>query len=694
MSQLLEYRQVKSVTDKPVVAFDVRVTTGHGDLLNLNVHGRPVYQIGRQFGIPARQSESEFQLAVERLSVPTASLEVPADILQAGLRRLDTTVVDACAKLFAAGDYLVALWEVHPYLVTPGSLSDYFVREQAAMYRRERRDPGTQYYRAAEDHRGGILPERCFEFIFPRVPLESRQEPIVDQYKDLLARGATPTAVAVSVLERDGRPRATAPWCLTHCLLDGHHKTYAAAALRRPLTLLSFVSIGYSARDTDVARVLEMIGTSPLDEPGPAQRPEPGRAFVADIPDRPKRRPASDLPGVIDGRFRVIRQLGQGGMGRVYLAQDESLGREVAVKVLKEEINDEETRGRFRREGQAVARLRHRHIVSVLDVGEHEGHPFLVMRYVRGETLEDILRSKTALTLVRKLELLDALCDGLAHAHRAGIVHRDIKPGNLIVEDSGTLMIVDFGIAKFDDAQHLTRMGVRPGTYNYMSPEQHMGHKIDQRSDIFAVGAVAHELFTGEQAFPGTLPAVMFRIVKVDPSPVHSLVEGLDPELSGIVSKALAKAPDERYQDLASMRQELATVRRRLAGGPAKPPETPPRGDAGRTKLDVPEAQEPGPPKPELPKPDPPKPDPKVAVAAAQQAFEQFGVPAHPGCQVLGLALDFGGERRSARLVLAQCARFKAGASRADRFLPTPIAGVDLRGQGGGRYLANTQGQS
>ena len=323
---------------------------------------------------------------------------------------------------------------------------------------------------------------------------------------------------------------------------------------------------------------------------------------------------------MIGGRFRVIRLLGHGGMGRVYLAQDEALGREVAVKVLKEEINDDEARGRFRREGQAIARLRHRHIVNVFDVGEHEGHPFLVMRYVKGETLEDILRKKTPLTLVRKLELVDALCDGLAHAHEAGIVHRDIKPGNLLVEESGTLKIVDFGIACLDDAQKLTRVGAKPGTYNYMSPEQHTGCAVDHRSDIFAVGAVAYELLTGEQAFPGALPAVMFRIVQTDPPPMQSFVDDLDPELSRIVSKALAKDPDQRYQDLASLRQELASVRGQLVRNQAKRPGHPQDRDDGRAQPGVTEPVE-----------------PVVAIdAAANQAFESFGVPAYPGCKYLG----------------------------------------------------------
>jgi serine/threonine protein kinase len=179
-------------------------------------------------------------------------------------------------------------------------------------------------------------------------------------------------------------------------------------------------------------------------------------------------------------RYQVIERIGRGGMGSLYLARDPLLDRLVAVKVLREEIDSEDVRERFAREGRAAARLSHVNIVTVYDVGEHEGRPFIAMEYVQGQTLHDLIRRKTFFDLPQKLEFIQELCAGLAVAHEAGIVHRDVKPANLMITPQWVLKILDFGIARVSNSS-LTQSRALVGTLNYMAPEQMTGEKVDGR---------------------------------------------------------------------------------------------------------------------------------------------------------------------------------------------------------------------
>jgi serine/threonine-protein kinase len=202
--------------------------------------------------------------------------------------------------------------------------------------------------------------------------------------------------------------------------------------------------------------------------------------------------------------------------------------------------------------------------VTIFDVGEHEGDPFIAMEFLAGETLAELIRQEARLSLSRRLELLEELCDGLAYAHRAGLVHRDIKPANLMVDADGVLKILDFGIVRADESG-ITQSGVLVGTINYMSPEQVLGTAVDHRSDIFAVGLVAYELLTGKQAFPGAMrDGLLHRIPSVTLEPIAKVLPGLDPEVVSIIEQALRREPTERYQDLARMRNDLARVRQRI----------------------------------------------------------------------------------------------------------------------------------
>ena len=265
------------------------------------------------------------------------------------------------------------------------------------------------------------------------------------------------------------------------------------------------------------------------------------------------------------GRYEIQRRLGTGGMGSLYLAHDPSLHRLVAIKLLRDDFNDDlELRERFTREARSVARLSHPNIVIVHDVGEHEGRPFMAMEYIAGETLTHVLRRKPPMPLGDRLGLMEALCAGLAHAHSVGIVHRDIKPANVMLDAGGVLKILDFGIARLTNSG-MTQDGMMLGSVNYMSPEQVVGRGVDHRTDIFATGAVLYEAIALVQAFPGGIDTgVLHRILNTGPEPLQTRVPDIDLELAGIVHRALEREPGQRYQDINAMRRDLIRVRRRL----------------------------------------------------------------------------------------------------------------------------------
>ena len=271
-----------------------------------------------------------------------------------------------------------------------------------------------------------------------------------------------------------------------------------------------------------------------------------------------------DAPRTI-GRYQVRDCIGQGGMGVLYLALDPAIGRLVALKVLR--VQGEEMRKRFEREARLIGRFQHPNIVTVYDVGLHEGQPFIAMEYIPGETLAEKISRQEPLHLSRRLEFIEELCDGLAYAHQRGVVHRDIKPANLIVHrESGRLKILDFGIARptVKDTG-LTQLGTRLGTPRYMAPEQVQGWPVDQRTDVFAVGLVLYEALAYEPAFPGDEgQLVAYRITHESPLALTRVEPPLDPELISVVDRAIEKVAARRYQDLQAMRADLVKIRERL----------------------------------------------------------------------------------------------------------------------------------
>ncbi len=262
-------------------------------------------------------------------------------------------------------------------------------------------------------------------------------------------------------------------------------------------------------------------------------------------------------------RYTVVQPIAAGGMGEVFLARDEKLDRLVAIKLLRDGFDNEELRGRFEEEARNVAKLTHPNIVTIYEYGAYDGRPYIAMEYVAGHSMAELIRRKMPLPLARRIRLIEELCSGLTHAHKAHLVHRDVKPANLMVTTSGMLKVLDFGIAKLRGTDR-TQQGMLVGTLNYMSPEQITGQPVDHRSDIFAVGAVLHEVLTYEQAFKGDLTTAMFAIVHGQPERLSTRCPGLDAGFQRVVDRCLAKAPADRYQDLSMLKRDLARLRKPL----------------------------------------------------------------------------------------------------------------------------------
>ena len=265
------------------------------------------------------------------------------------------------------------------------------------------------------------------------------------------------------------------------------------------------------------------------------------------------------------GRYLIGERLGRGGMATVFRAHDPDIGRDVALKFLHATLcEDEEYHARFLREARAAGGLSHPNIVTVHDVGEIEGRPYMAMELLDGQPLSDEMAAAKPLPVRDVIVTSIQLARALAYAHKRGIVHRDIKPGNLMrVRDTQTIKVTDFGIAHMESAgsEHRTRVGDILGTPQYMSPEQAQGDKLDGRSDLFATGILLYQMLTGQRPFLGdSLVALAVKIAKEDPIPIEKLRPDLPASLRRIVERCLAKAPDRRFQTGEELSDALGHV--------------------------------------------------------------------------------------------------------------------------------------
>jgi eukaryotic-like serine/threonine-protein kinase len=265
---------------------------------------------------------------------------------------------------------------------------------------------------------------------------------------------------------------------------------------------------------------------------------------------------------VIAGRFELEELVGTGGMSSVYRARDALLERRVALKILHDYHGaDEETTERFRREARAAAQLSHPNIVTVIDRGEDEGRQYIVFEYVEGETLKDLIERTGALPIRRALELAIEIGSGLAFAHRHGLVHRDVKPQNVLLNGDGTAKVTDFGIARSLDVEHgVTQTGTVLGTSNYIAPEQASGQPVNAQTDVYSLGVVLFELLTGEVPFPGeNFVAVAMRHVHEEPPSVLERRPETPLRVVGVVERALEKDPRDRFVSMEEFVAELRT---------------------------------------------------------------------------------------------------------------------------------------
>src|SRR6266496_3451969 len=293
------------------------------------------------------------------------------------------------------------------------------------------------------------------------------------------------------------------------------------------------------------------------------------------------------IPEATIAHYRIMEPLGAGGMGAVYKAYDKTLQRVVALKVLRPEyVAQQDRRRRFFQEARAASALNHPHILTVYEVGEEDGKPYIAMEYIEGETLRKKIKARE-LPVKETLDIAIQIAEGLAKAHEAGIIHRDLKPENLMIRRDGYAKILDFGLAKLvaqreralaaDSGQKTlirvsTESGTLLGTVNYMSPEQLLGQRVDRRCDIFSFGVVLCEMLTGKSPFVNSNRIdTMHAILHEEPRLPTASKADLPPDIYPILNKALAKNPKNRYQTVTELAVELKTLKRDLELGKALP---------------------------------------------------------------------------------------------------------------------------
>jgi len=291
---------------------------------------------------------------------------------------------------------------------------------------------------------------------------------------------------------------------------------------------------------------------------------------------------------VLDGRYEVEELVGTGGMSSVYRAHDRLLERKVALKVLHQQYGDDpDYVERFRREARAVAALSHPNIVTVIDRGEHEGRQFIVFEYVDGENLKRLIERRGAAPVATALELAMQIARALSFAHQNGLVHRDVKPQNVLLNGDGQAKVTDFGIARSLDVRHagMTQTGTVLGTSDYIAPEQAQGQQVDERTDVYSLGVVLYEMLTNEVPFPGeNFVAVAMRHINEPPPHVADHRPDVPPRVDAAVQRAMAKDREDRFPTMADFCAELEACLAQLQKTQVLPPPRPVRRQRARRR--------------------------------------------------------------------------------------------------------------
>lgn len=269
-----------------------------------------------------------------------------------------------------------------------------------------------------------------------------------------------------------------------------------------------------------------------------------------------------NIAGVLESRFQVMQELGRGGMGIVFLAYDKQLKENVAIKVLSPMLsNDSESLERMRREVTAARRITHMNVIKIYDIAEAGGLHYITMEYFPGESLRQLIRRKGVLSIQEGLQIAFQICDGLAAAHAQGVIHRDLKSQNVILNERGQLKIIDLGLARTNQLEGMTATGLIMGTPEYMSPEQILGKRTDERSDLYSLGIMLYEMFAGKVPFSGDSPiSIGFCHVKENFEPLRSVQPQVPAHLSAVVDRLLQKDPAHRYQSVQELRRDLDSL--------------------------------------------------------------------------------------------------------------------------------------
>jgi serine/threonine protein kinase len=266
-----------------------------------------------------------------------------------------------------------------------------------------------------------------------------------------------------------------------------------------------------------------------------------------------------NIATALEGRYQVLKELGRGGMGIVFQAHDKQLNEQVAIKILSPLLsNDPEALERLKREVSAARRITHSNVIRIHDIAEINGLHYVSMEYFPGISLKDHIKRTGALSLMQAYNIASQICDGLDAAHRQGVIHRDLKTQNIIIHPNNHIKIIDFGLARTSHMEGMTATGLIMGTPEYMAPEQVSGKKVDERADIYSLGIILYELFTGKVPFTGdSAIAVGFKQMKEDPPPPRELNPQLSPAVERVILRALQKDPAMRYFSVSELRTDL-----------------------------------------------------------------------------------------------------------------------------------------